>query len=118
MKIFNEKVVYMFELKYKIWIDKDGKVFGKGPLELLKGVQKTGSLSEAAKNMGMSYNKAYTLIKSIEKNLGYRLISSKSGGSSGGGSELTKEAECLVNTYEAFYVECERSLQQIFQKYF
>ena len=108
----------MYQLKYKIWIDKDGKVFGKGPLELLKGVKDTGSLSEAARNMNMSYNKAHNLIKSIETKLGYKLISSKSGGLKGGGSELTKEAEELINTYQNFNDECERSLHEIFHKHF
>ncbi|KUO68405.1 MAG: hypothetical protein APF77_12535 [Clostridia bacterium BRH_c25] len=108
----------MYELKYKIWIDKEGKVFGKGPLELLQGVKDKGSLSEAARSMNMSYNKAYNLIKSIEEKLGYRLIASKSGGSKGGGSELTEKAEELVGIYQNFYEECERSLHAIFHKHF
>jgi len=108
----------MFQLKYKIWIDKEGKVFGKGPLMLLKGVKETGSLREAAKLMDMSYNKAHTLIKSIEEKLGYKLISSKSGGLKGGGSELTEKAEELIIAYQNFYIECEKSLQEIFQKHF
>lgn len=105
-------------MKYKLWIEKDGKVFGKGPLELLMGVKEKGSLSESARAMGMSYNKAYTLIKSIENKLGCRLVSSKSGGENGGGSMITEEAEKLIAVYQAFYSECEESLQQIFQRYF
>ncbi len=108
----------MYQLKYKIWIEKNGKVFGIGPLMLLKGVSETGSLSEAARKMDMSYNKAHNLIKSIEKKLGYELISSKSGGSKGGSSELTEKAEELMMTYENFYNECEENLRKIYQKHF
>ncbi len=106
------------QVKYKIWLENNGKVFGKGPYELLKGVVKTGSLSEAAKAMNMSYNKAYNLMKSIEENLGYKLIESKSGGARGGGSTLTKNAQILMETYEKFNEECEEELKRIFNKYF
>lgn len=108
----------MYQLKYKIWIDKEGKVFGKGPLELLTGVRDKGSLSEAARSMNMSYNKAYNLIKSIEDKLEYKLIVSTPGGLKGGGSELTVEAEELISIYQDFQEECERSLNEIFHKHF
>lgn len=108
----------MYQLKYKLWLEKDGKVFGKGPLELLKGVRDSGSLSEAARSMNMSYNKAYNLIRGIEEKLSFSLIESKSGGSGGGGSRLTEKAEALMNTYQSFSEECERSLNEIFRRYF
>lgn len=108
----------MLEIRYKIWLERDGKAFGKGPFLLLKGVKESGSLSEAAKAMGMSYNKAYNLIRQIEGRLGYKLIESKSGGTKGGGSSLTKEAEELMRVYGEFFTECERSIQEIFTRFF
>lgn len=108
----------MYNLKFKIWLDKEGKVFGPGPYELLKGVRETGSLSKAASSMHMSYSQAYNLIKSLEKRLGFPLIISQSGGKKGGGSALTPEAAELVDKYAAFYKECEEALQNIFEKYF
>ncbi|MEW8956242.1 winged helix-turn-helix domain-containing protein [Clostridium sp.] len=108
----------MFDVKYKIWLDKDGKVFGEGPYKLLMGVKEKGSLSEAAKIYGISYNKAHTLIKNIEKNLGFPLIIRKTGGAHGGGSELTKEAEKLMDRYSKFYCSCEKAIEEIFNSYF
>lgn len=108
----------MLEVKYKIWLDNDGKIFGKGPYELLKGVRDKKSLSESARSMGMSYNKAYNLIKEIEGRLGYKLISSQSGGTKGGSSSLTREAEDLIEVYEKFMHECEQSIHDIFNKYY
>lgn len=108
----------MLDIKYKIWLEQDGKAFGKGPFLLLKGVKESGSLSEAAKTMGMSYNKAYNLVRLIEGRLGFRLIESKSGGTKGGGSVLTPEAEKLMQTYGNFYMECERSIREIFMRHF
>lgn len=108
----------MIELKYKIWLEKDGKVFGRGPYELLKGIKEKGSLMEAAKDMNMSYNKAFNLIKDIEKKLGYELRTSTRGGYCHGGAALTEEAEKLMQQYEAFIDECDTCLNQIFRQYF
>ena len=92
----------MLQVKYKVWLDDDGIIFGKGPYNLLNGVKDKGSLSVAAKSMGMSYNKAHNLIKKIEERLGFKLLVSKSGGTKGGGSYITEEAENLMKTYESF----------------
>lgn len=108
----------MLEVKYKIWLDKDGKAFGQGPYCLLKGIKDKGSLSESAKCLGMSYNKAFNLIKDIEARLGYKLLTSRSGGTKGGGSSLTAEAENLIKVYEEFFNECEQSIHEIFNKHF
>ena len=69
----------------KIWLDHNGKVFGEGPYELLKRVEKTNSLHEAAHQMGMSYSKAWKLIQTMEKRLGFFLLDKKIGGLSGWG---------------------------------
>lgn len=108
----------MYQVKYKIWMEKEGKVFGKGPYDLLAGIKKYGSLAEAAKSIDMSYNKAFNLIKAIEKRLGYRLIITKTGGSGGGGSQLTAEAEALMSKYLQFIDECDEQINIIFKKHF
>ncbi|KNF08301.1 N-terminal domain of molybdenum-binding protein [Gottschalkia purinilytica] len=107
----------MLELRFKIWLEKDGKAFGLGPYELLRRVREMGSLSEAAKSMKMSYNKAHNLMKSIEKQLGIKLLVTRAGGSKGGGSELTEEAENLMEAYKEFLDECTEALNNIFQKH-
>ncbi len=108
----------MLNLKYKIWLEKDGKVFGEGPYDLLKGVEETGSLMGSARAMNMSYSQAHGLIKRIEKRLGFKLINSKKGGKSGGHSSLTKESKQLMKDYIEFKEECDNALNNIFEKYF
>ncbi|ATW24918.1 winged helix-turn-helix domain-containing protein [Candidatus Formimonas warabiya] len=108
----------MLRLKYKIWLDKDGKVFGEGPYRLLKGIEDTGSLNTSAKEMKMSYSQAYNLIKSIEKRLGFPLVHSQAGGYGGGGSQLTDGAKELMKKYLSFRQECEEAIQSLFEKYF
>lgn len=77
----------VLKLSYKIWLTTTGKAFGKGPCEILKRVERTGSLKGAAKEMGMSYSHAWNLIKRLERELGFKLLLFQVGGESGGGSE-------------------------------
>ncbi len=102
----------------KIWIDQNGKAFGDGPYELLKGVERTGSLHKAADHMGMAYSKAWKLIRTIEPRLGFFLLDRKVGGLSGGGSSVTPEAKKFMSNYERFRKEADVHINKIFQKHF
>jgi len=106
------------KLGYKIWLDQDGKAFGDGPFGLLKGVEETDSLHQAASRMGMSYSKAWRLIGTMEKRLGFPLLERTVGGLSGGGSRITPRAKEFMLNYERFRQEAERSLQRAFQRHF
>ena len=106
------------KLRYKIWMDQDGKVFGEGPYMLLKGVQTYGSLSKSAQKLKMSYSQAHTLMKTLSRKLGYPLIESQVGGKGGGITTVTPEAIDLMNRYDAFMKEISVSMLMIFDKYF
>ncbi|HHV38051.1 MAG TPA: LysR family transcriptional regulator [Tepidimicrobium sp.] len=106
-------------IKSKFWITLDGeKVFGKGPCTLLKMVEKLGSLNKAAKELNMSYSKAWGIINRAERLLGYSLLETKTGGTGGGGSYLTDKAKILIKDYDLFSNEARISLEGIFKKYF
>lgn len=104
----------------KIWIENNNneKVFGMGISELLKGVRSYGSLSEAAKRMNMSYNKAHNLVKDIERRLGYDIINSKIGGVKGGGSTLTEAGEDLIKRYDDMMIKINENLKEAYNVYF
>ncbi len=106
------------KLRYKIWMDQDGKVFGEGPYLLLKGIQTYGSLSKSAQKLKMSYSQAHTLMKTLGRKLGYPLIESQVGGKGGGITTITPEAIDLMNRYDAFMKEISVSMLMIFDKYF
>jgi molybdate transport system regulatory protein len=109
----------MIKAAYKIWLSKNNdKVFGQGPCELLQRVEKTNSLHQAAHQMNMSYNKAWRLIRLMEKRLGFPLLDKKIGGQSGGGSQVTPSAKEFMETYERFQKEVEVSIEKVFQKHF
>jgi molybdate transport system regulatory protein len=105
------------KVAYRVWLVSDGKAFGKGPYDLLKGIEKTGSLRQSAMRMRMSYRKAWGLLKDCEKRLGFTLIERKVGGSRGGYSKITAQGETFLRSYETFCSEVKESIEQIFQKH-
>lgn len=106
------------KVAYKIWLDNNGKAFGEGPYELLKKIEKTNSLHRAANEIGMSYSKAWRLIRTIEERLGFLLIERKIGGQSGGGSRITLEAKKLMYHYEKFQTDTKKAIERIYKKHF
>lgn len=89
--------------EFRIFLSEDDgrKIFGKGPLNLLKKIDEIGSLHQAAKEFNMAYSKAFKIIKTAESHLGMPLIIRTTGGKSGGGSTLTPEAKELILNYES-----------------
>ena len=55
------------KLTGRFWLECEGvKVFGMGPCALLEAVDRAGTLSQAADELGMSYSKAWSIIKRAE----------------------------------------------------
>ncbi|WP_081722888.1 winged helix-turn-helix domain-containing protein [Schnuerera ultunensis] len=109
----------ILKLESRFWVVQDGeKVFGKGPCLLLKSVDRLGSLNKAAKELNMSYSKAWSIINRAEKVLGYSFLETETGGIDGGGSYLTSRGKALIQVYEEFSREAEESVEGLFKKYF
>ena len=94
------------------------KSFGPGPMRLLQDIRKSGSLSYASKQMGMSYSKAWTILKKIETEWGICLLKKQAGGNHGGSTQLTPEGEELLRRYETFSREVEEAAEKSFKKHF
>jgi molybdate transport system regulatory protein len=85
------------KIKYKIWIEKDGKVlFGSGREKLLQAVSEYNSLNAAAKELGMSYRGAWGRIKASEQRLDIKLLEHATGEP----AHLTKEAKDLLKQFD------------------
>ena len=106
------------KIGFKVWLDNNGKAFGDGPYELLRRVEVTRSLHQAANQMGMSYSKAWRLIQTLEQRLGFALIERKVGGQSGGGSQVTPRGKDLINHYGQFRRDVKKGLEKIYRKHF
>lgn len=85
----------------RFWLSKNGKNFlGSGRIELLKMVEKTGSMNAAAKEMKMSYKAAWERVNGMNALADEPLITRTTGGKGGGGTTLTPYAHQLILTYE------------------
>lgn len=90
------------EIKSKLWIEVDGEpVFGRGRRFLLQAIDRYGSINQAAKEINISYRKAWSYIKAMEERLGIKLVERQAGGRNGGGARLTEEAKDFLRKYEA-----------------
>ena len=94
------------------------KFFGEGPLQLLRSVERTGSLRAAALEMEMAYSKASKLLKQAEANLGFSLTTRSAGGKDGGGSVLTPEGKRWLRQYEAYRNACVEANKAIYRQHF
>ena len=96
----------------------DKRAFGPGVAELLEGVRRHGSLQGAARDLAMSYSKAWTIMRNAEAIWGFPLIHRYVGGKDGGRSVLTQQAETILARYEqmnaALHAMADRQFQQWF----
>jgi molybdate transport system regulatory protein len=105
------------EIKYKIWIEKDGKVvFGKGRDNILKAVDEQKSLNAAAKKLEMSYRAAWGRLKASQERMGMRLVDI---GVHDKSMQLTPQARAIIDRFEKLEKDVEDLLHkadQDFQK--
>ena len=71
--------------------------FGPGVARLLRGIERTGSLQAAAAEMGMSYSKAWRILHTAERELGFLLVHRQAGGNGGGSSQMTDQGQALLD---------------------
>jgi molybdate transport system regulatory protein len=104
---------------HRVFLHEHGEsLFGPGTFDLLVLVDETGSLHQAAKLMGMSYNKAWRAMRQAEDHLGVKLLERHAGGPAGGGSVLTEDGVQLMERFRAFLDEADADLARLYQKYF
>ncbi len=94
------------------------KCFGPGVAQLLRRVEEKHSLRAAAISMGMAYSKAWTIIKTAEKELGFTLLVSTTGGKNGGGATLSQQAMSLLAAYEQYCTDIRTYAQREFDPRF
>jgi molybdate transport system regulatory protein len=74
---------------------------GPGKIRLLEEIDRGGSISQAGRNLGMSYRRAWLLIDDLNRCFRQPVVRAKSGGSQGGGAVLTEFGVELVRDYRA-----------------
>jgi molybdate transport system regulatory protein len=87
---------------------------GPGKVALLEAIRETGSITSAAKALGMSYRRAWILVDETNRCLVRPAVATASGGERGGGTILTTTGVQLVARYRAVERETAGAVDKAF----
>ena len=105
--------------RVKVWLEAEGRyAFGFGLCEMLQAVDKTGSIKQAAANIGKSYRYVWGRIKAAEKVLGTEIVEAHVGGAVVQRSNLTLAARQLVVDFLAIRARMMEVARQEFSQRF
>lgn len=102
------------KIEGRLWIaNDDGNLAGRGRIDLLQRIAETGSISQAAKSMGMSYKAAWDAVDTMNNLAGAPLVERSTGGKGGGGTQLTERGRRLIASFKLIDDEHRRFLQSL-----
>ena len=100
-------------LKVRVWVERGGRrVLGPGRVELLEHIDRHRSISAAARQMNMSYRRAWSLVQDMNEAAGVALVEASPGGSGGGGASLTPHGHQAVRLYRELVARFARSAEE------
>lgn len=101
------------KLNGRIWVETaGGPTLGPGRIELLERIQQSGSIRQAAMQMGMSYRQAWQLIEHMNTNLKAPVVVSHRGGKGGGYAEVTPTGLEVIQQFKLLYQKFHEFLAQ------
>ncbi len=84
----------------RLWVQKGRRTFlSWGRVVLLERIRDHGSISAAARSMGMGYRHAWELVEEMNRLSPVELVRKRTGGRAGGGAELTPGGEAAVERF-------------------
>ncbi len=104
----------MLELDGSIWFRSGTQNWGgKNRIDLLAQIDATGSITAAARAVGMSYKGAWDAIDAMNNLAGEPLVLRAAGGKGGGGTRLTDRARSLIATFRALESEHRKFMENL-----
>ena len=86
--------------------------FGPGKAALLRAIEQAGSISAAARALGMSYRRAWLLVEEMNASFQQPLVATATGGAKGGGARITALARTMLTRYERMTRKAEAAVAQ------
>lgn len=102
------------KLQLRILLNQD-IAFGPGKAELLEEIRRTGSISQAAKSMNMSYRRAWQLVDTMNQCFETALVETQTGGTHGGGAAITALGQKVLQHYRQMEVNARQALEHDYQ---
>lgn len=103
-------------LKLTVRVMVDERIaLGPGKLSLLESIANNGSISAAARAMGMSYARAWRLVDDMNRCFRNPLVITASGGRHGGGARVTPEGLQVLDLYRSTVAQVRAAAQPGFE---
>jgi molybdate transport system regulatory protein len=96
-------------LRIRIYLG-DGHSLGPGKVQLLEHVRDLGSISAAAREMGMAYRHAWELVDDMNQCFRTPVVTATSGGREGGGARLTPFGAEVIRRFRAMERAARRAM--------
>jgi molybdate transport system regulatory protein len=77
----------------------EGLILGPGKVDLLEAIERHGSISAGAREMGMSYRRAWLLVDAMNQMFKEPVVVAAPGGSHGGGAQITEFGKDIAAAY-------------------
>ena len=90
---------------------------GPGKAELIERIAATGSISAAARAMGMSYRRAWQLVEALNKDYRERIVATAAGGARGGGARVTPFGLRVLAEYRAMEDKASAAIARELQRF-
>lgn len=94
--------VGMARLRVSIVFESGARI-GPGKARMLESIRDTGSISAAAREMGMSYKRAWLLLDSMNRAFTELVVTAAAGGAGGGGATLTPFGAEVLERYRRIH---------------
>lgn len=109
----NKKTTTKLKADGRIWINtNNGKLIGKGRIELIEKIKQFGSIRQAAAAMEMSYRQAWQTIDDINTKAKTPIVISHRGGKGGGSATVTEKGEALIALFNSFNMKFQAFLSK------
>jgi molybdate transport system regulatory protein len=102
------------KLEGQFWFTHNGQnLAGQARIELLSQIASTGSITQAAKAVGISYKSAWDSVDAMNNAAGSPLVARSAGGKGGGGTQLTVAGQQLIDAFARYQQEHQRFLERL-----
>jgi molybdate transport system regulatory protein len=100
------------DIRFRLRITRGDEIaVGPGKVDLLEEIDRAGSLSAAARSLGMSYRRAWLLIDTMNRCFREPVVDTAAGGARGGGTVLTAGGREIVRRYRSAEARAHRAGQ-------
>lgn len=97
------------DTRFRVQI-KHAVAIGPGKAAVLQGIADTGSIAQAGRRLGMSYQRAWSLVRAMNGDFVEPLVLTQRGGTAGGGASLTETGMRALTLYRAIERDAERAV--------